>query len=106
MFVFKSVFVAATIAAFAATGAAAQSSGLQTVSYSDLDLSTQSGVRTLERRVAHAIEAMCGHDPVMEGMLLDAGQAQCEADTLAATRAQIDAKIAAGRAKRVRTAGL
>ena len=111
----KSILIFAVAAALMSTGAAAQSSafvnnggskGLYTVSHSDLDLGTQAGVRTLERRVAHAVEALCSHDPAMEGSLLDAEQAQCEASTIAATRAQIDAKIAADRSKKLRTAGL
>lgn len=106
MAILKSTLILAAAAVLASTGAAAQSNVLRTVNYSDLDLSTQSGVVTLERRVARAVKSLCGHDPAISGSVVDAEQAKCEAETNASVRAQIDKKIAAERMPKLRTAGL
>ncbi|GEM_PF-1147786 len=106
MTIIKATLILAAAAVLVSTGAAAQSSALRVVNHADLDLSTQSGVSTLERRIARAVKSLCSHDPAVSGALVDAEQAQCEAETAAAVRAQIDARIATGRSQKLRTAGL
>lgn len=106
MYIAKSIFILAAAAALVSTGAAAQDSGLRTVGFADLDLTTDAGVATLERRVARAVKSICSPEPSLSSGTLLQEQEVCEAETAAAVRKQIDAKIAAQRAKSVRTAGL
>ena len=92
---------AATTIAFFATPGATQSpiggTGPLVVSYADLDLSSESGVRTLDRRIRTAVEQACGpvsaFDPAGKNRARD-----CQEQTLAATRAQRDVAIAAATA--------
>jgi UrcA family protein len=89
---------AATTIAFFATPAAAQTpiagNGPLVVSYADLDLRTEAGVRTLDRRIRIAVQQACGpvsaFDPAGKNRARE-----CEELTLAATRAQRDVAIAA-----------
>jgi len=56
-------FAATMSATLATSPAAAQApvSGVQvTISYADLDLASQSGVSTLNRRILNAVQAACG----------------------------------------------
>ena len=92
---------AATTIAFFATPGAAQSpiSGAAplVVSYADLDLSTQAGVRTLDRRIRIAVQQACGpisdFDPAGKNRTRE-----CVELTLADARAQRDVAIAAASA--------
>lgn len=102
----KLSLILAAAAALMSTGAAAEDSGLRTVGFADLDLTTTAGVATLERRVKRAVKSICSPEPGLSGGALAAEQAQCEAETTAGVRKQIDATIAAHRAQRLRTAGL
>ena len=54
------VSLAATLAASPAIAQAAASPERVVVSYSDLDLSSQAGVATLNRRILTAVQAACG----------------------------------------------
>jgi UrcA family protein len=67
------------------------------VSYADLDLSTDAGVRKLDRRIRSAVEEACGPissaDPAGKNEVRE-----CRAETLASARAQRDIVIAAANA--------
>ena len=90
-------FAAATLA-LVASPAAAQSpisaNGQLVVSYADLDLSSEAGVRTLDRRIRTAVQQACGpvsdFDPAGKNRVRD-----CQDQTLALARAQRDVAIAA-----------
>ena len=90
------LILAAAAATFTAAPALAQDlgAGQVRVGYADLDLSTRSGVRTLDRRIRSAVELACGpissFDPRGKNIVLD-----CRAETLAQARAQRDVAIAA-----------
>lgn len=85
--------------AFAASPAIAQSAGSSqlAVSYADLDLRTDAGVRMLDRRIRSAVEQACGPissaDPAGTNQVRD-----CRGETLASARAQRDLVIAAANA--------
>ena len=85
--------------AFTASPAIAQTtgSGQLIVSYADLDLRTDAGVRRLDRRIRSAVELACGPissaDPAGKNDVLD-----CRSETLAAARAQREQVIAAANA--------
>ena len=89
---------AAAAAALIATPATAQTpisaGGQLVVSYADLDLSSEAGVRTLDRRIRTAVQQACGpvsdFDPAGKNRARD-----CQEQTLAAARAQRDVAIAA-----------
>ena len=90
--------LAAAAAASIASPAAAQSpipvDGHLVVSYADLDLTTEAGVRTLDRRILTAVQQACGatseFDPAGKNRIRE-----CRAETLAQARAQRDVAIAA-----------
>lgn len=64
----KTIFILSAVAASLAASIAASPAAAQApasgerviVSYADLDLSSQSGVRTLNRRILSAVQAACG----------------------------------------------
>ena len=95
--------LAAAAVAFAASPAAAQQfvpvNGQLIVSYSDLDLSTRSGVRKLDRRIRSAVQIACGEASDSDLAGQNAVRA-CRADTLAQARAQRETAIAEARAPR------
>lgn len=85
--------------AFTASPAIAQPAGSSqlAVSYADLDLRSDAGVRMLDRRIRSAVEQACGPtssaDPAGTNDVLD-----CRSETLASARAQRDLVIAAANA--------
>ncbi len=90
--------LAAATHALVASPAAAQSpisaNGQLVVSYADLDLSSEAGVRTLDRRIRTAVVQACG--PVSDYDLAGKNQVRdCQDETLALARAQRDVAIAA-----------
>jgi UrcA family protein len=93
--------ISAAAAALIASPAAAQSpipvDAQLVVSYADLDLSTEAGVRTLDRRILTAVQQACGassdFDPAGKNRIRE-----CQAETLAQARAQRDVAIAAAAA--------
>lgn len=91
----KMILTALAAIALAAVPAAAQpaASSQIVVSYADLDLSTERGARTLDRRIRTAVEIACGAtsdaDPAGKN---DARQ--CRVETLALARAQRDVALA------------
>lgn len=86
----------AAAAAFAASPALAQPQAgpaQLVVSYADLDLSTERGVRALDRRLRVAAEIACG--PTSDADPKGKNEARdCRAETLASARAQRDTAIA------------
>lgn len=92
------IFTTATAVALIGTPAVAQPAAETqlVVSYSDLDLSTRQGVRTLDRRIRTAVETACG--PTSDADLAGKNDVnQCRADTLVAARAQREIAIAQAR---------
>jgi len=87
------VSLAACALALTASPAPAQDSRQLVVSYADLDLSTDRGVRTLDRRLRAAAVEACGPtsdaDPAGKNDARD-----CRAETLSMARAQRDVAIA------------
>ncbi len=63
------------------------------VSYADLDLSTERGVRVLDRRLRAAADTACGPTSVFDPEGRNDVQ-QCRTETLAQARAQRDQAIA------------
>jgi UrcA family protein len=91
---------AAFVGALAASPATAQESAAPArilVSYSDLDLGSQTGLRTLDRRIRSAVELACGPtsdtDPAGKNDVL-----QCRTETLAEARAQRNTALASAHA--------
>ena len=86
---------AAMLALAAAPAAAQQAAPSQLViSYGDLDLSTERGVRTLDRRIRSAVGIACG--PTSDADPAGTNDVrQCRTETLALARAQRDVAIAA-----------
>jgi len=91
---------ASTIAFFAtpgATQAPISAGGQLVVSYADLDLNSEAGARTLDRRIRTAVQQACGpvsdFDPAGKNRARD-----CQEQTLAAARAQRDIALAAAAA--------
>lgn len=93
------LILAAAAATFTAAPALAQDlgAGQVRVGYADLDLSSRSGQRTLDRRIRSAVEQACGpissFDPRGKNIVLD-----CREQTLAEARTQRDVAIAAATA--------
>lgn len=89
--------LAATVAALPAAPAAAQGVPAQAtlaVSYADLDLTTEAGVRTLDRRILTAVQQACG--PTSDFDLAGRNVARaCRADALERLSAQRQTAIAA-----------
>ena len=89
--------VAALLAAAFASPVAAQSpSGVQAVSYSDLNLRSDAGVERLERRLGAAVRNVCG-SPSAADPLGRARVQECREATAAAAAAQRDRAVAAAR---------
>jgi UrcA family protein len=92
----KTILILAAALAFSASPALAQGPAVPSqvaVGYTDLDLSTVDGARTLDRRIRTAVEAVCGPtsdaDPAGKNDVR-----RCRAETLAVARAQRDTAIA------------
>ena len=84
----------ATLGLVVSSPIAAQENATLVVSFSDLDLSTHQGIRTLDRRLRSAAEAACG--PVSDADLEGKNQAlQCRVETLRFARAQRDRALVA-----------
>jgi UrcA family protein len=93
----KILLLTAALFSFSASPALAQDAPAPErieISYSDLDLSTRQGVRTLDRRLRAAARLACGPtsdaDPAGKNDALE-----CRTETLAQARAQRDVALAA-----------
>ena len=86
-------FAAAAVALTASPTFAQQAPGQLLVSYSDLDLTSASGVRRLDRRIRSAVEEVCGEvtsfNPAGRNIIR-----QCREETLSVARTQRDQVIA------------
>lgn len=86
----------AALMAAPAVAEPAANKNMRTIAYSDLNISTQAGVATLNERVEQAARRICAPDPAFQGSarsMRDA-RAQCEAQVVADARASIDAAVA------------
>ena len=99
---------AASVAALPAAPAAAQAPPAEAtlaVSYVDLDLRSEAGIRTLDRRILTAVQQACG--PISDFDPAGRNRIQaCRADALERLSGQRDTVIAAAaQSARVRLAG-
>jgi len=100
----KVVSILAVAVVLAATGAAAQSTPMRSVGFSDLNLQTPEGVQTLERRIDRAARSLCAVNVVPNSPWQEEARDQCIAETVAATQASVDAAVRHQRAQKVQTA--
>ena len=84
--------VAATALSFGATPALAQSDQVIAVPYGDLNLASDNGVQTLDRRIANAAVQLCGTYSPREFRWFAASR-DCQEETIAATQPQRDAAV-------------
>ena len=99
----RTVLIAALCAAAAATPVSAfEPSSRQTVSYSDLDLARPADVARLRKRIAAAIEDVCGSYAAVESWA-EPDISRCRADARARTEEQLTAIL--DRAVRFTSAG-
>ena len=89
-------FAALFAATFAAPVAAQAPSGVQAVSYADLNLRSDAGVQRLERRLGAAVRNVCG-TPSAADPLGRARVQECREATAAAAAAQRDRAVSAAR---------
>lgn len=90
------VAAAASISAAPATAQGVPAQSTLAVSYADLDLTTDAGIRTLDRRILSAVQQACG--PVSAFDLSGTNRArECRADALARLDLQRQTAIAAAR---------
>ncbi len=96
MFV-KSVVVG--LAAIVALPVAAAQPVARQVSFSDLNLETEAGRATLERRLERAVSSICAVNPVDDSAAVREEQQRCIAETSAGLKGQVDAAVRANRAR-------
>jgi UrcA family protein len=85
--------------ACAATSAMAQTPPSVRVSYAELDLGSDAGVATLDRRIAHAIDRVCPRAAPTD-LAAQAAARRCRAELWADIRAQRATALAAARSNR------
>lgn len=100
----KAVSILGVAVVLAATGAAAEPQTMRSVHFADLNLQTPEGVATLERRIDRAARTMCATNVAAFSSALDNARDTCMAETLAGTRASIDAAVRHQRAQMLQTA--
>lgn len=83
-----------------------RSDDVRQVHFSDLNLETDEGRATLDRRLNRAVQSICAVNPVLDSQGVAEAQARCVADTRAPLDGQVDAAVRANRARAARTAGL
>jgi UrcA family protein len=90
MTIATAAFIAAGICVGAATGAAAEPAPFTTkVSYAGLDLSSDAGKATMERRIAQAAKQVCGFVPTEKLLTVRAERIRCTRETSAAASAEL-----------------
>ena len=95
---FTAVIVVFSAAALPASAAAQPTTRAHSVTYADLDLSTQAGLQALERRIVRAARTVCGMDePATGTRLRSADVSACYDQAVGNTRAQIAQAAAAAR---------
>jgi UrcA family protein len=80
--------------------------GLRMVHFADLDLESDAGRATLERRLARAVQSICAENPADTSVAVAEARQRCVAETTAALDGQVDVATRANRARATRTAGL
>ncbi len=67
------------------------------VGYSDLDLASDDGIATLDRRIGKAVNWVCDYSPRSADRLFAPGARLCKSETLASVQPVRDAVVAAYR---------
>jgi len=99
----KTAFTAFTLLLTIVTGCPATAQQLtRVVSYHDLDLSTQKGVRTLRHRLTHAVNYVCRFAHAGDDMLKSENQ-QCREDVAAAIKPRMTHAIEIAQARAAST---
>jgi UrcA family protein len=96
--------VLAAVSALVAVPAAASPEGVKRVAYADLQLESEAGRATLQRRLDRAVASICSVDGMPQSNALSAEQARCVAETSASLAGSVDAAIRANRATATATA--
>lgn len=78
--------------------------GVKKVAFSDLQLESEAGRATLQRRLDRAVQSICRVDSVPASAALSDEQARCVAETRASLAGSVDAAIRASRANATATA--
>lgn len=100
----KTAFTAFTLLLTVFTGCPATAQQLtRVVSYHDLDLTTNQGVRTFRHRLAHAVSYVCRFAHAGSDMLKSENQ-QCREDAAAAVKPKMTRAIEIARARAAATA--
>ncbi len=107
----KTFLILVAAAALASPAMAAEPIGdspaaVRQVHFADLNLESDAGRATLERRLDRAVKSLCAVSPVAPSQAVADEQARCEAETAAAIGDQVGAAVRANRARATRTAGL
>ncbi len=92
--------IAATIGTFAMSGAAHAAAADEAIGvrFADLDLTSQAGQRTLDRRIDKAARQVCGIDDVVTGTRVRSREAQtCFDQAVRSTRASVARAIEGSR---------
>jgi UrcA family protein len=87
-----------------AVPAAASPEGVKRVAFADLELESEAGRATLQRRLDRAVHSICSVDGVPASVALSNEQARCVAETSASLSGSVDAAIRASRANATATA--
>jgi UrcA family protein len=96
--------VLAAVSALVSVPGVASSEGVKRVHFADLQLESETGRATLQRRLDRAVQTICSVDGMPQSNALSAEQAQCVADTSASLAGSVDAAIRANRATATATA--
>ncbi len=96
--------VLAAVAALGAVPAVASPEGVKRVQFTDLQLESEAGRATLQRRLDRAVQAICSVDGMPQSIVLNDEQARCVAETSASLAGSVDAAIRANRAAATATA--
>ncbi len=91
--------VVAAAVALIALPAAAEQPVMRQVSFADLNLETDAGRATLERRLVRAVNSICAVNPAANSQAVRDEQDRCIAETSANMQSQIDAAVRANRAR-------
>ena len=99
----KTAFTAFTLLLTIVTGCPATAQQLtRVVSYHDLDLTTESGVRTFRHRLAHAVNYVCRFAHAGNDMLKSENQ-RCREDVAAAIKPRMTRAIETAQARAAAT---
>ncbi|WP_199555484.1 UrcA family protein [Sandaracinobacteroides hominis] len=101
MFV-KSVVVVA--AALLSLPAVAEPMVARQVNFGDLNLESDAGRATLQKRLNRAVASICAVNPVDDSAAVREAQDRCISETSAGLQSQVDAAVRASRAKTARLA--